>query len=232
MQLFTYKVAYDTGFAPNPFFGVLTLATCKPMIRKTAQIGDLIIGYTAKTGKNMRGKGERVLYIAQVSEKLRMEEYFKDKRFEIKKPQWKSNSLIFKNGDNCYELDEKEGKWKQLACWHSEFDKNKNVIGEDPDHIEHDTGGKYVLICKDYIYFGKSAIETPEELVPTIPGRGHRSKSNDSFIQKALDFFQELKKKYTKKIIDRPFYWEKESDDSWKEEKQECQIQLNEDNFQ
>ena len=65
-----------------------------------------------------------------------------------------------------------------------------------------------------------------------IPGRGHRSKTNDSFIQKALDFFQELKKKYTKKIIDRPFYWEKESDDSWKEEKQECQIQLNEDNFQ
>jgi len=220
MQLFTYKVTYDTGFAPNPFFGVLTLATCKPIIRKTAQIGDLIIGYTAKTGKNMRGKSERVLYIAQVSEKLRMEEYFKDKRFEIKKPQWKSNSLIFRNGDNCYELDEKEGKWKQLACQHSEFD------------IEHDTGGKYVLICKDYIYFGKSAIETPEELVPTIPDRGHRSKSNDSFIQKALDFFQELKKKYTKKIIDRPFYWEKESDDSWKEEKQECQIQLNEDNFQ
>jgi hypothetical protein len=34
----------DTGFAPNPFHDFLTLATCKPDIRKKAQIGDWVLG--------------------------------------------------------------------------------------------------------------------------------------------------------------------------------------------
>src|SRR5712671_5339411 len=34
MRLYSYVVARDFGFAPNPFFGVCTLATCKPDIRK------------------------------------------------------------------------------------------------------------------------------------------------------------------------------------------------------
>ena len=29
MRLFAYKMTHDTGFAPNPFWGYLTLATCK-----------------------------------------------------------------------------------------------------------------------------------------------------------------------------------------------------------
>ena len=28
MRLFTYKMTHDTGFAPNPFWGFLTLTTC------------------------------------------------------------------------------------------------------------------------------------------------------------------------------------------------------------
>jgi hypothetical protein len=40
----TDAVARDYGFAPNPFFGVCTLATCKPKIRKAAAIGDWVVG--------------------------------------------------------------------------------------------------------------------------------------------------------------------------------------------
>ena len=32
--LFSYVVATDSGFAPNPFFGLCTLACCKPAIRR------------------------------------------------------------------------------------------------------------------------------------------------------------------------------------------------------
>jgi hypothetical protein len=35
VRLFTYKMTHDSGFAPNPFYDILTLATCKPGIRKT-----------------------------------------------------------------------------------------------------------------------------------------------------------------------------------------------------
>ena len=34
MKLYSYIVARDFGFAPNPFYGFCTLATCKPKIAK------------------------------------------------------------------------------------------------------------------------------------------------------------------------------------------------------
>ena len=43
-KAYSYIVAREYIFAPNPFFGVLTLATCKPGIRYSAEIGDFIIG--------------------------------------------------------------------------------------------------------------------------------------------------------------------------------------------
>lgn len=44
MTLYSYVVAHDFGFAPNPFDGLCTLATCKPDIRKKAAVGDYIVG--------------------------------------------------------------------------------------------------------------------------------------------------------------------------------------------
>ena len=32
-RIYSYVVRYDSGFAPNPFYGYCTLATCKPDIR-------------------------------------------------------------------------------------------------------------------------------------------------------------------------------------------------------
>lgn len=44
MRLYVYVVTHDTGFAPNPFHGYCTLATCKPHIRGRAEAGDWVIG--------------------------------------------------------------------------------------------------------------------------------------------------------------------------------------------
>ena len=43
-RVYMYVVDRDFGFAPNPFHGVCTLATCKPAIRKGARVGDWVIG--------------------------------------------------------------------------------------------------------------------------------------------------------------------------------------------
>lgn len=64
MRLYSYIVAHDTGFAPNPFWGWCTLATCKPRIRKSAGVGDWIIGLTPKRA------GNRLLYAMKVEEKI------------------------------------------------------------------------------------------------------------------------------------------------------------------
>ena len=44
MSIYSYIHTYDTGFAPNIQSNIMTLATCKPQIRKNAVIGDYVIG--------------------------------------------------------------------------------------------------------------------------------------------------------------------------------------------
>jgi hypothetical protein len=66
MRLFSYVVARDYGFAPNPFFGFCTLATCKPKIRAAAALGDWIVG----TGSCAYGLEGRLVYAMRVTEVL------------------------------------------------------------------------------------------------------------------------------------------------------------------
>lgn len=80
LKAYSYIVARDYGFAPNPFYGVLTLATCKPGIRKSAGVGDLIIGCSNKA------HGNKLIYVAKVSEILTFDQYWNDSRFAKKKP--------------------------------------------------------------------------------------------------------------------------------------------------
>lgn len=42
-RIYSYVVRYDSGFAPNPFYGYCTLATCKPDIRRAAEVGDWLV---------------------------------------------------------------------------------------------------------------------------------------------------------------------------------------------
>ena len=44
MRLYVYVVTHDNGFAPNPFHGFCTLATCKAPVRERAEIGDWVLG--------------------------------------------------------------------------------------------------------------------------------------------------------------------------------------------
>lgn len=51
-KLYSYKMKHDNRFAPNPLFGVLTLATCKPAMRRNTKIGNWIAGWTSKQLKD------------------------------------------------------------------------------------------------------------------------------------------------------------------------------------
>jgi hypothetical protein len=42
-------MTHDSGFAPNPFFGYLTLATFMTGIRRTKVVGDWVAGFASKT---------------------------------------------------------------------------------------------------------------------------------------------------------------------------------------
>jgi len=62
-MIYAYKMTDDNGAAPCPQGGFLTLAICKPEIRKNAKLGDTLIGVG---GKNL-GLG-RLIYAAKITE--------------------------------------------------------------------------------------------------------------------------------------------------------------------
>lgn len=150
---YSYVVARDFGFAPNPFNGVLTLATCKPIVRKGAEVGDFVIGVTPKW------LGNKLLYMMKVSEVLTFDQYWKDERFSCKRPVM-NGSLKVMYGDNIYHHDE-EGNWIQEDSHHS-----LPHGGLNEDNLKRDTGtSDRVLISTEFFYFGIHSIEVPKQHV-------------------------------------------------------------------
>lgn len=154
--LHSYIVAYDSGFAPNPFNGFCTLATCKPEIRKYASIGDWIIG----TGSNRKGvrRGGYLVYAMRVQEAMTFAAYWNDPRFARKKPNL-HGSYRMACGDNIYYHDPARGGWKQLNSYHSQKDGSPSQ-----KHINRDTSVDRVLVSSDFVYFGAEGPKIPEPL--------------------------------------------------------------------
>ena len=130
-RLYTYVVATDLGLAPNPFQGVCTLAVCKPMIRRTARVGDWILG----TGSKTRGHQGRAVYAMQVAEALDFEAYWHAPRFRPKQPD-PAGSPSRRVGDNLH--------WRDLAtgAWHTLPDAYYGT-----ENCPHDLSGRQVLIA-------------------------------------------------------------------------------------
>jgi hypothetical protein len=163
MRLFSYVVARDYGFAPNPFFGVCTLATCKPEIRRIAQPGDWIIGTGSATAK----RAGYLVYVMRIDEALTFNEYWNDKRFQRKKPNLRgSKKQAF--GDNIYR--KRAGLWRQLNSHHSCPDGSPNAA-----NIANDTQADRVLLGSQFIYWGCQGPKIPARF-DVCAGRGHRSR--------------------------------------------------------
>ena len=182
VRLYSYVVAHDSGFAPNPFHGFCTLACCKPNIRKTAQAGDYVIG--------LGPKGTHIVYAMQVTKVMGFNEYWK--RFRVKRPRRDIRAGGFKAvGDNIYHI--KEGvrvdgddiyhrdnvdNWSQARSQHEKA------------HKKTDIGGRNALISRNFVYWGGSGPPLPDDLRGLIIGRAHRSTSNDRLIPAFRKWFE------------------------------------------
>ena len=157
MRLFVYVVRYDVGFAPNPFFGYCTLATCKPRIRGSATMGDWVVG-VGSTQENQDGK---LVYAMQVQEATCFNDYWDDPRFRLKRP-YRPGSFKQRYGDNIYHLSSEDGKWIQEDGRHSLDDGSPNK-----DHIKRDTSQPRVLISQRFVYYGDHAVGIPSRFLST-----------------------------------------------------------------
>jgi hypothetical protein len=98
MKIWRYVIVNNAGAAPNYGPPLTTLAICKPMIRKGAKPGEMIIAFA---GKPILSDPNRVVWAGVVREKLTFEEYWRDPRFAKKKPKATSRPDNFyrpKNG--------------------------------------------------------------------------------------------------------------------------------------
>ena len=215
-RLYTYRETYDTGFAPNPFLGVLTLANCKPAIRRTAEVGDWVAAFTAKTVRNgnkeiiYRGKSgeERVVWIGRVTKKLTYAEYWE--QYPQKRPKSFKGSFVETKGGGC--------EAKQIAvvgCGAKSTEANlSDDFGDNiyiPDdnaplgfrqipnrfheewNLKTDLSGKFVLICEEFYYFGAASSYNPlnRPIIPT--GVGHRvNNADDEAPRKFINEFKQF----------------------------------------
>ncbi len=197
MKLFSYIIAHDTGFSPNPFWGYCTLACCKPKIRRTAKVGDWIVGLSPKND------GNRVVFAMEVSEILDFASYFNDPRFSNKIPDYSKGEVVWKAGDNIYK-PLPNGEFQQLQSMHSNGDS------ENPETKASDLSGENVLISKNFYYFGGSGPQLPPSLEELKVGRGHKSQFSKETVSEFLDFISS----YPRGINGPPTKWPSD-DNSW-----------------
>ena len=202
IKYYFYIVARDYGFAPNPFYGFCTLACCKSQIRKQAKKGDWIIGLGSKA-LNRRGS---IIFAMEITEDpLTFNEYYKDKRFSLKKPITKG-SLKTMHGDNVYYKNSK-GEWIQSDCHHNHEDQEIRC-----KNIKMDTKVDKVLVSKHFFYFGSNNPSTESRQVfqniknktkGLGPGSQYRGLEKEG--QTLIKF---LKKNYKKNFIyGEPINW-------------------------
>jgi hypothetical protein len=166
-KVYIYVVRYDLGFAPNPFGGVCTFACCMPVIRRTADVGDWLIGMG---GRDLKATG-RCIYAMRVTGDLTFNQYWNSERFRGKRP-IRNGSRRTMVGDNIYRTDRKSGGWLQENSVHSQPSGQ-----QDPDNTRHDTQTDRLLISEEFLYFGENAPMVPAKLLWKIGyrnGRGHR----------------------------------------------------------
>lgn len=162
-----FVVARDFGFAPNPFHGVCTLATCKPVIRRVASLGDWILGVG---GARLKATG-RLVFAMEVTEAVTFDQYWDDPRYRSKRPVRHGTRKMLV-GDNIYHRDPSTGLWIQEDSHHSNADGTQNN-----SNLSHDTSTDRVLIGHRFFYFGKKAPEVPVRILQALGyqnGRGHR----------------------------------------------------------
>ena len=188
--LYSYCLRYDVGSAPNPFWGICTLAICKPVIRRIAQKDDWIVG-TGSKDSPIGDISSHIVYAMKVTNMMSMKEYddYCLKKCANKIPKWDTRDYKHKVGDSIYDYS----KGSEPAIRMSVHDERNK---------ETDLGGEYVLLSFHFYYFGDNPKELPKNLHPIIKsGQGHKSKANEPYVN---DFIKWINKFTKNRLYGKP----------------------------
>lgn len=171
MILYSYCLRDDVGSAPNPFWGICTLVICKPSIRRTASVGDWVVGL-GSANSPIGDISCSIVYAMKVTKRLSMKEYdtFCREKLPEKIPDPKNPDFRRRVGDCIYDFSNFESSPKLRDSVHSEANRGT------------DLAGKNALLSEHFYYFGNKPVSLPAELHPIIHRtQGHKSRANSEY---------------------------------------------------
>ena len=183
-DIFVYKIVVDNGGAPCVSSNRLSLALCKPKIRKTAGKNSFVFGFGGK------GYKERLIYIARVTAKLEGDTYYRRRKY-ARRP------------DCIYRAKNDRPVRKTSAKYHFNSDHRKKDIGY---HFEN----AFVLLSDDFRYLGKKGTDDYKKGYPKLGRlikdlkRGHRRYLSPELRKELLALKAQIWRRYRRKKVGLP----------------------------
>ena len=191
MRHYVYKVMYDSGGAPCVHDGALTLAICKPQIRRTARVGDWVYGF----GGNRQQPANRLIFVGRVDERISDGDYYRLGEFADRPDAiyaWTSDGQL---------------RVKPNAAFHVDVSNHlrQKDIGRHPDYENAN-----VLYSEHFRYFGHQANDDwkagREGLARAVVnlGQGHLVR-HEGGVQRDLDSLRRMIfRKYSDRVLGHP----------------------------
>ena len=183
-DIYVYKVVADIGGAPSVSNNLLSLAICKPKIRKTAGKGSFIFGFGGKEYE------ERLIYVARVTARLEGDGYYRRREY-ARRP------------DCIYRVENGRPVRKASAKYHFDSDHRKKDVGF---HFER----AFVLLSKDFRYLGRKGTDDYKKRYPKIARliedltQGHRRHHSVRLRKELMALKAEIWRKYSRMKVGLP----------------------------
>jgi hypothetical protein len=187
-NIYVYKCVVDDGTAPCIDRSLLSMTVCKPKVRTSAKVGDIVIAF----GTNAQPAPNRLVYAAEITEVITGGRYFDEAKYQTRK--------------DCIYKRTPQGALKLVAgvSAHNTGTHAKD-LGPPPTYPN-----AIALISTDFRYFGGAGTDAWKEHAPHLKkmieflGQGHRVNHTREVRDDLLKLIERTWKKFPRKVTGKP----------------------------
>ena len=187
-NIYVYKCVVDDGTAPCTDGGLLSMTVCKPKVRTSAKVGDIVMAF----GTNAQPAPNRLVYAAKITDVIPDAAYFDQPKYQ------KRQDCIYKRTP--------QGALK-LVDGVSDHNTGTHAkdLGSPPNYPN-----AIALISNDFRYFGGAGTDDWKEYSPHLKkmidllGQGHRVNHTREVRDDLLKLVTRVWKQFPKKVNGKP----------------------------